>query len=151
MRRTGLYGTLASRFVVLIAVSTVTGCHTAEPPAPAASIHGAPGTVTGKIEASEGVMLAVAGRGVEAVNVQTGERQTVLTGRDGGFAMRLVPGTWRLELRLEPGETLAQSPRPVTIAPATLRHDVRFVVAPVLSQPHRPTIRLPRFLGAPIA
>jgi hypothetical protein len=123
-------------------LSTVVACHTG---APAENIvaNDAPARVLGRVGASDAA-LEVGGRGVEAVNLDTGERLTVFTGRDGDFGMTLMPGTWRFELRLAPGEALARSPAPITVRPATTLNDLRFVVAASRYRPHRPvTPRIP--------
>jgi hypothetical protein len=106
--------------------------------------------VTGRVETADG-SLTVGGRGVEAVNLHTGERHSVLTTHDGAFAMPLRPGTWRLELRLEPGEWLATSPAPITVAASAAPRGLQFRVARVLYRPQRPATPRPLGLGSPIA
>jgi hypothetical protein len=141
---------MGRRVIVGIALlCTVAACDT-RAPAENTSASGAPARVLGRVGASDAA-LEVGGRGVEAVNLDTGERLTVFTGRDGDFGMTLMPGTWRFELRLEPGEALARSPAPITVRPATTLSDVRFVVAASRYRPHRPvTPRIPG-LAAPRA
>jgi hypothetical protein len=135
--------------VGIVLLCTVAACDT-RAPAEHIVTNGAPARVLGRVGASDAA-LEVGGRGVEAVNLDTGERLTVFTGRDGGFGMTLMPGTWRFELRLEPGEALARSPAPVTVRPAATLSDVRFVVAASRYRPHRPvTPRIPG-LASPTA
>jgi hypothetical protein len=75
----------------------------------------------------------------------------VLTNDEGDFAMKLLPGTWRLELRLEPGESLAKSPAPITVAPAASPRALQFRVAPVSYRPQRPAKPRTTGLGSPVA
>ena len=141
---------MGGRLIVGIALlCTAAACDTGAPSEKIVA-NGEPARVLGRVGASDAA-LEVGGRGVEAVNLGTGERLTVITGRDGDFGMTLMPGTWRFELRLDPGEALARSPAPITIRPATTRSDVRFVVAASRYRPHRPvTPRIPG-LASPTA
>jgi hypothetical protein len=135
---------MAGRLIVGIALLCgVAACHIGPQPGNTAA-GDAPARVRGRVGAADAA-LEVGGRGVEAVNLATGERLTVFTGRDGDFGMTLMPGTWRFELRLEPGEALARSPAPITVRPATTLSDVRFVVAASRYRPHRPV--MPRIPG----
>jgi hypothetical protein len=144
--QSGMSGRLTIGIVLLCGAAA---CHTGAPEQKIVATD-APARVLGRVGASDAT-LEVGGRGIEAVNLDTGERHTVLTGRGGDFGMTLTPGTWRFELRLEPGEALARSPAPITIRPATTLDDVRFVVAASRSRPHRPvTPRVPG-LASPTA
>jgi hypothetical protein len=141
---------MGGRVIVGIALLCMVAACDTRAPAVNTAANGAPARVLGRVGASDAA-LEVGGRGVEAVNLDTGERLTVFTGRDGDFGMTLMPGTWRFELRLEPGEALARSPAPITVRPATTLSDVRFVVAASRYRPHRPvTPRIPG-LAAPRA
>jgi hypothetical protein len=134
---------MGGRLLVGIALLSAVAACDARAPAENVVANDAPARVLGRVGASDAA-LEVGGRGVEAVNLNTGERLTVFTGRDGDFGMTLMPGTWRFELRLEPGESLARSPAPITVRPATTLSDLRFVVAASRYRPHRPvTPRIP--------
>jgi hypothetical protein len=141
---------MGGRLIVGIALLCgVAACHTVRQAENTAATD-APARVLGRVGASDAA-LEVGGRGVEAVNLDTGERHTVFTRRGGDFGMMLTPGTWRFELRLEPGEALARSPAPITIRPATTLDDLRFVVAASRYRPQRPvTPRVPG-LASPTA
>jgi hypothetical protein len=131
---------------LLVAVSAAwlaVGCNTQPPPQSRAAE--APTRVVGKVESSDGT-LPLAGRGVDAVNLTTGERHTVVTGRDGNFVMTLMPGTWHLELHLDPGEELTSSPHePITVPPGAARRDLQFLVSTTTYRPRRPAS--PRVVG----
>lgn len=147
MTRTGV---LALGIAATAALSWSAACGRPAPPARAEASPAAPVVVTGKVETADG-SLRVAGRGVDAVNLETSDRYSVVTNREGDFAMKLLPGTWRLELRLEPGELLAKSPAPITVAPAAAPRALQFRVAPVLYRPQRPAAPRPPGLGSPVA
>src|SRR6188472_2083454 len=67
------------------------------------------GTITGRVSGPEGT-TALQGRVVEAINVETGERQRETTSSTGGFTFKLKPGKYRVELTLREGESLAKQP-----------------------------------------
>ena len=50
--------------------------------------------------AGPGSQAAIEGRTVEAINVDTGERQRETTSSTGGFTFKLKPGKYRVELTL---------------------------------------------------
>ena len=53
---------------------------------------------------------AVPCRKVTAVNTATGTRYDVTTGINGGYTLKVPEGTYRLEIELMPGETIAKQP-----------------------------------------
>jgi hypothetical protein len=83
-------------------------CH----PGPVVGTGGRPlavgGTIAGIVSTSGNT--AVAGRKVTAVNTETGARLDATTGVNGGFTIKVPEGTYRLELELQPGETIVKQP-----------------------------------------
>lgn len=86
------------------------------------------GTVTGIVTGPDGKAPLV-DRVVEAVNVSTSERTSARTNPAGGYTLQLTPGTYRIELRLQPGETLAKHPAaPMAIEVGEIETRVDFSV-----------------------
>jgi hypothetical protein len=107
------------------------------------------GTISGVVRAPE-AMSAVAGRTVEIIDAQSGERRTVRTGANGQFAIELPAGNYRLELPLKDGERLLRRPDVVDLARADLDSHVEFVLSARLARPRGPAYRLDNGLGSPI-
>jgi hypothetical protein len=109
------------------------------------------GTITGIVRGPEGTS-AVVGRSVEVVNVATGEKQSVTTGENGGFTIKLPAGKYRLDLPLRDGETIVKRPGIVDLGRGDIDSHIEFVVASVrLTRPHGPGYRMNNGLGSPIA
>jgi Carboxypeptidase regulatory-like domain len=109
------------------------------------------GTITGIVRGPEGTS-AVVGRSVEVVNVATGEKQSVTTGENGGFTIKLPAGKYRLDLPLRDGETIVKRPGIVDLGRGDIDSHIEFVVASVrLTRPHVPAYRMNNGLGSPIA
>jgi hypothetical protein len=66
-------------------------------------------TIRGIIRGPEGTS-AIAGRMVEAIEVESGERQRETTSSTGGFTFRLKPGKYRVELPVREGERIVEQP-----------------------------------------
>jgi hypothetical protein len=108
-------------------------------------------TITGLVRGSEGT-TAIAGRTVEIVNTSTNEEHTVQTGGNGGFAIELPAGEYRLELPLHGGETLVKRPGIVTLDKRDIDSHIEFLVGPArVSRPRGPSYRVDNGLGSPIA
>jgi hypothetical protein len=106
------------------------------------------GTITGLVHGPGDAVLS--GRTIEAVNVLSGERHTVMTATNGGFAMELPQGKYRLELQLHEGETLARHAGIVDLDRGDSDPHVEFVVSATRAA-RRPSYRLDNGLGSPIA
>jgi hypothetical protein len=89
---------------------------------------GARGTVSGTVRGPGGVDPA-AGREVEATEVDTGRTYTAATNVAGSYTLMLPVGRYRLELKIEPGESLARQPGVVTVEAGELAADRDFVLA----------------------
>lgn len=110
----------------------------------------AQGTITGIVRGPEGTS-PVAGRTVEIVNADTGERHTTKTSDNGGFTMKLPAGKYRLELPLKDGETLVKRPGIIDLGKGDIDSRIEFVLATVrVLRPRGPAYRLDNGLGSPI-
>ena len=85
------------------------------------------GTISGTVTASGGA--PVGGRKVTAVHTGSGAKVETSTTTTGGYTMRVPPGTYRLELEMRGGETLAVSPEPTEVDPGDLDAGRDFTVA----------------------
>ena len=115
----------------------------AKPPA-------ARGTLTGIVRGPEGTS-PVAGRDVQIVNAETGQRYTAQTAQNGGFTIQLPAGKYRLELPLHDGETIVKRPGVVDLGKGDIDSHIEFVLAAVrVLRPRAPSYRLDNGLGSPI-
>ena len=106
------------------------------------------GTITGTVSGPEGD-LPVAGRGIHAINLDTGARESTVTSTTGGYTFKLAPGRYRVEVDLLAGERLIEDEGEFTLSRSELQHDVdlrigRQAAEMRIYQPPLPT-------GAPIA
>jgi hypothetical protein len=135
---------------VLLLVSS--GCRRGVPvidtaPKPAV----ADGTLSGTVRGPEGTS-PVAGRVVDAVNVQTGERYRAITSETGGFTFKVTPGKYRVELALRQGETIVKQPGVIAVGRSDIDAHADFIIGS--SGLFRPRYHAPRGddgLGAAIA
>ena len=67
------------------------------------------GTIAGLVSTSDST-VAVPGRKVTAIDVTKGSRFDATTGVNGGYTIKVPQGTYRLEIELRSGETLAKRP-----------------------------------------
>ena len=86
------------------------------------------GSISGTVTANNGA-TALGARRVTAVNVETGARIDASTTSTGGYTMRVPRGTYRLEVELRPGETLATQPGSTEVTAGDLDAGRNFVVA----------------------
>jgi len=110
------------------------------------------GTISGTVRGPEGTS-AVEGREVAVINVDTGERQRVLTSNTGGFTFKLKPGKYRVELALLQGESLVKKPGIINVNRSDVDAHADFVITQGASRSSRPRFapRTDDGLGAPIA
>jgi hypothetical protein len=114
-------------FHVMLAVSVLAlvGCH----PGPVVDTgpkQSVGGTIAGIV--STDAKTAVAGRKVTAINVSTGGRYDATTGINGGYTIKVPEGTYRLEVELQPGETVAKQPSQTHINNSDLDAGRDFVI-----------------------
>lgn len=86
------------------------------------------GSISGIVTANDGA-TALGARRVTAVNVETGARIDTSTTSTGGYTMRVPRGTYRLEVELRPGETLATQPDSTEVNAGDLDAGRNFAVA----------------------
>ena len=86
------------------------------------------GSISGTVTANDGA-TALSTRRVTVVNVNTGGRIDTSTTSTGGYTMRVPRGTYRLEVELRPGETLARQPGSTEVNAGDLDAGRNFVVA----------------------
>jgi hypothetical protein len=70
---------------------------------------GVGGTIAGNVS-STGETAPLSGRKVTAINEATKARFETSTGESGGYTLKVPAGTYRLEIELRQGETLATQP-----------------------------------------
>lgn len=111
----------------------------------------AAGTISGTVRGPERTS-PVDGRMVEVVNLDTGERQRVMTNNVGGFAFKLKPGKYRVELALREGESLVRKPTILELNRSDVDAHADFVLGTTrISRPRGPAYRTDHGLGSPIA
>ena len=64
------------------------------------------GTIAGVLNGPAGGTIG--NRTITAINLETGQRYQTATGMNGGYSMRVPPGTYRLDVELREGEKLAR-------------------------------------------
>ena len=90
-----------------------------------AGCHGAPivntdpkqsvgGTIAGIVTTADST-VAVPGRKVTVVEINTGSRYDITTATNGGYTIKVPEGTYRIEIELRPGESLAKRPEPTKV------------------------------------
>jgi hypothetical protein len=85
------------------------------------------GTIAGTVSATDG-SLALAGRTVTVKNVATGASYQVSTSVTGGYTIEVPTGTYRIDVELRPGETLAKRPGEGRVGKGDLDSGRDFVV-----------------------
>ena len=101
------------------------GCHPSRPvidPGPKPNVQG---TISGIVGNGTSPL---SGRKITAVNVETGTRFDTSSTSNGGYTVRVSPGTYRLEVELRSGEALATAPQPTQVDPGDLDAGRDFVV-----------------------
>jgi len=110
----------------------------------------APGTISGIVRGAEDT-VAIEGRLVEVVNVETGERQRTTTSNTGGFTFKVRPGRYRVSVALRDGESILEKPGVMDVNASDVDAHADFVIGavrvlrPRLATPPNPA------LGAPVA
>jgi Carboxypeptidase regulatory-like domain len=120
------------RYVAALALLALAACHpgpviTTDPKQPVG------GTIAGIVSSS--AKAAVVGRKVTAINTLTGTQFDATTGANGGYTIKVPEGTYKIEVELNPGETLAKQPGETKINKSDLDARRDFVIAGVKSDP----------------
>lgn len=112
--------------LALIAATLAAACH----PGPVVDTGPKPvpvgGTIAGIV--STDTNAPVAGRQVAAINIATSERFEATTAENGGYTIKVPQGTYRVEVQLKPGETLAKQPGDTKIDRSDLDSQRDFVI-----------------------
>jgi hypothetical protein len=87
---------------------------------------GVGGTIAGIVSADRSTPLP--GRKVTAIDESTGERIETSTATNGGYTMKVPPGTYRLDVELRAGETLQKRPDPTQVNPSDLDPGRDFII-----------------------
>ena len=136
----------------VVVIAAIAGCRQGVPvvdpgPRPAE----APGTISGTVRGPEAT-VAIEGRVVEVINVETNERQRTTTNSAGGFTFKVKPGKYRVELTLHEGESLAKAPGVLNVNRSDVDAHADFVLgSPRAARPRGAGSRPDLGLGSPIA
>jgi hypothetical protein len=112
-------------FAMLVAISTP-ACHHEPVFDPGERTSGVGGTISGTVRSSDGAGLST--RKITATNTVTGARFEESTASSGGYTMKVPSGTYRLDVELRAGETLATQPEPTRVNVGDLDGQRDFVV-----------------------
>jgi hypothetical protein len=85
------------------------------------------GTIAGIVKTAD-ASVAVPGRKVTVIETTTGARHETTTAANGGYTIQVPTGTYRFELELRPGETLAKQPEPTHVGNADLDTTRDFII-----------------------
>ena len=88
---------------------------------------GVGGTIAGIVSTESKAPLA--GRKVTAVNTQTNARFEATTGPNGGYTIKVPEGTYKLEVELQAGESIAKHPGETRINKSDLDAQRHFTIA----------------------
>jgi hypothetical protein len=138
--------------VGVLTIFAAAGCHRAAPPldtSPQAATQPR-GTITGTIRGPEGT-TAVEGRIVDVIDITTNRRQRVTTDRNGGFAVTLDPGDYRVVLTLLDGEAIVREPGVIHVDRSAVDADADFVIGTSRISRPRPAYKIDDGLGSPVA
>ena len=127
------------------------GCRSAVAHEPAARGTAALATLSGTVRAPEGPS-SLGGRAVEVINIETDERQRTTTGNSGEFTVRVKPGKYRVEVRLQQGESLIKQPGVMRVSRTEPDTHADIVIESVrVARPrYRMTTPVDPALGSPI-
>lgn len=116
------------RVSILLAAAVAAGCAARGPVLDTGSKPAAVGgTIAGIVKAA-GSEMPLSGRRVTAVEVTSGARYGASTAINGGYTIKVPQGTYRLELELRAGESLAAQPAVTEINASDLDAGRDFVV-----------------------
>jgi Carboxypeptidase regulatory-like domain len=90
---------------------------------------GVGGTIAGQVLTGGG-RTPLASRKVAAVNTMSGQRYEASTAANGGYTIKVPPGTYRLEVETRPNEVVVTQPEPTEVNPSDVDSDRDFVLMP---------------------
>jgi Carboxypeptidase regulatory-like domain len=85
------------------------------------------GTIAGIVKTADSA-VAVPGRKVTVIDVKTGQRHETTTAANGGYTIQVPSGTYRFEIELRTGETLAKQPDETHVGNADLDTTRDFII-----------------------
>ena len=108
-------------------------------------------TLTGTVRGPRG-SSSIEGRPVEVINIDTNERRRITTTNTGGFAIKVKPGKYRLQVTLQDGESLIREPGVMHVSRSDDDAHADFVIEPArVARPrHRLSTPVDPALGSPI-
>jgi hypothetical protein len=90
---------------------------------------GVGGTIAGAVVAGSG-RTPLPSRKVAAINAESGARFETSTATNGGYSIKVPPGTYRLEVETRPNEVVVTQPAPTEVNPSDVDADRDFVLMP---------------------
>lgn len=115
------------RIALALAVLTCAACHPGPVVDTGPDQPGVGGTIAGIV--STDAKEPLEGRQVTAVNTQTGAKFAATTASNGGYTIKVPEGTYRLEVELRAGETVATQPEETRVNRSDLDPQRHFVIA----------------------
>jgi hypothetical protein len=88
---------------------------------------GAGATISGTLVTPE-TKQPVAGRQVTATENGSGAKFTATTNASGGFTLLVDPGTYHLNVTLQPGEGVLDPPTSIAVGPGEIKSNIQMVV-----------------------
>jgi hypothetical protein len=85
------------------------------------------GTIAGIVSTADAA-VAVPGRKITVIEVTTGARHATTTATNGGYTIQVPEGTYRIEIELRAGETLAKQPGETRVNNSDLDSGRDFVI-----------------------
>lgn len=115
--------------ILTLATLISIACH----PGPVVSAGPEPAAVGGTIAGivSTEAKAPVPNRKVTATDVKTGAKFEATTGPNGGYTIKVAQGTYRLDIELQPGETIVKHPGETKINRSDLDPQRHFVLSGV--------------------
>jgi hypothetical protein len=113
------------------------------------------GTISGTVRGPAGTS-SIAGRQVEVVEVDTGQRQRGTTNSAGGFTFKVKPGKYRVEVALVDGESVLKQPGILHVNRSDVDAHADFIIGSAKSgtgnvaRPRTPARQSDAGLGPPI-
>jgi Carboxypeptidase regulatory-like domain len=108
------------------------------------------GTISGTVRGPEGT-TSIAGREVEVVNVDTGERQRTVTNDAGGFTFKVKPGKYRVDVAVLTGESVIKRPGVMNVNRSDVDAHADFVLGSAKASRKKPAAPVGTLVGQPIA
>jgi hypothetical protein len=93
------------------------------------------GTIAGIVKTADAA-VAVPGRKITVIETTTGARHETTTAANGGYTIQVPEGTYRIEIELRAGETLAKQPAETRVTNSDLDAGRDFVITMRTSGTH---------------